>query len=298
MKDNTITFLMTNADGTTTEYTLSGKWGVTSAINFGSPPIEYQTQDYFQADGQQVLNYRLQPRAMGISIVRDKSDDWSQYWTDREAILEALRPNYVSPTQMIITRSDGKRRALYIRPEPGLAFDSDDDSVSINQVMTLTAHDPVWFNPDSTSVSFSTSTDEDLIFPATFPIKFGNAGTTYDSGDLAYAGSWETFPILTLTGPYQTATITNLGIGVSLNLVTEIVDGETRTIDFRPSTRDVYDQDGNSAWSDLSVNSNLKDFKIQPTNLLTATQQISVVLTGIDGNTAVSLTYNEKFYGF
>ncbi|PJF32817.1 MAG: hypothetical protein CUN57_03910 [Phototrophicales bacterium] len=73
-----------------------------------------------------------------------------------------------------------------------------------------------------------------------------------------------------------------------------------RIIELDPSAsggRTITDGDGVEKFEDLSADSNLIDFVIQPSDLLSTTQTIDIVLTSTDGSTAVEIEYYNRYFG-
>lgn len=289
----------TNADGTTNQLFLSGDWSLLDRGNYGSPPINWQTESYYQGHGERVVDYRLNPRAIGLTIVHNGRGTRGDYWDNRKKLLDFMRPNYARATKLVIVNADGEQRAIDVRAEPGASFEpSNDASFVINQTVQLIAHNPFWYNPSISQPAISSSVDDHLVYPITFPIEFGSSGTLYTTGDLAYSGTWRTYPKITINGAYSQATITNTGTGIELQLINSISSGEQRVIEFDPEIgRGVVDGSGLNKMSDLSISSNLVDFYIVPWSELTSTQKIEVSLTSTNGTSSVSVEYYTRYYG-
>jgi hypothetical protein len=138
------------------------------------------------------------------------------------------------------------------------------------------------------------------VFPITFPIVFSPDGTVY-TATITYVGNWNSYPIVTLDGPYTSATIRNVSTGVSVVLFIAIGAGEQRIIDFTPGAQSVTDGSGNDKFGDLSPspNSDLVDFNIRPhPAVLNGTNDIEVTLTGgAIGTSAATIDFNTRYLG-
>lgn len=289
----------TNADGTINQLFLSGDWSLLSRGNYGSPPISWLTESHYQGHGERVLDYRIGARAIGLNIVHNGRGTRADYWDNRATLLDFMRPNYASPTKLVISNSSGELRAIDVRPDPGAPFEpTDDASFVINQTIQVVAHNPFWYNPNISQPTISSTVDVNLAYPITFPISFGSSGTVFSTGDLNYQGTWRAYPKITITGGFSQATITNTGTNIELILINNIGDGDQRIIEFNPDIgRSIVDASGVNKLSDLSVNSNMVDFYIAPSSEITTTQKINVTLTGITGSSNVSIQYYTRYYG-
>jgi len=289
----------------------AGAWLIDGFANFGAAPVIYQTQEGYKLIGSRVLDFTLSDRRMSILIRQHEgSDKRYEYWTRRNQIMEFFRPNRgVNGNELTLTinhpDANGNRikRRIKCRYENGLEFEDFDDSVNafvVDVAINLIAHNPIWEDASQTIKILSTSIDTDLIFPITFPIVFGESGLIFNTGDLNYLGSWRAYPTMTITGPYSTAKVDNLGTGVFFQLSVPILTGESRVITLSEQTFSIVNDAGDSVFDELSDNSNLSEFYIPTAGEVIAggSQAIKATLQGgTDGVSGFKLEYNTAFYG-
>jgi len=155
----------------------------------------------------------------------------------------------------------------------------------------------LFFNAAITTTALSSSTQLQLVFPITFPITFGTSDTFLTTGTITYQGTWRSYPIITLNGPYDRAVITNVEAGVALFMSVAIAAGEQRIIDLTPGSQSIVDANGVNKFSDLGAGSNLIDFAIYPDPEVSGgVQTITVQLVGQVGGSA-SISYYERYFG-
>ena len=114
--------------------------------------------------------------------------------------------------------------------------------MNIDQVYGLTrfsvelyAHDPVWqANASSQVVLGLTDVSGGLSFPLTFPISFGESNT--GSVNLQNDGSYESYPVLTISGPVTDPSLENRSQGKTLSFTGTLAADETLVVDFKNRT--------------------------------------------------------------
>jgi len=266
--------------------------------NFGAPPINYITRSGYKQHGSTEVDYLLQPRDFEIEFWRAAACDRTEYWRNRAELLEILRPNRNGQLTFSVNRVDGSQRSLRVRATPGLQFNAQrTNDWNIRESISFTAFDPVWFNPTINSLAVASAISNDLVFPITFPIQFGASGRLFTQS-ITYPGTWPSYPTLTVTGPYSSATITNLTTGVTIYLTVPILAGETRTLDLTPGSQSLIDQDGDDAFGNLGPTSNLVNFNIRPDPEVSGgIQTIQAVLYGASGASGFTLEYYDKYFG-
>lgn len=268
---------------------------------FGAPPVEYQTRRGYRQDGVTELTYNLLPRPVTVSVYHPHKSDRAAYWDLRQRLLDFLRPNRGGPLVYRIIRSDGSERALTVRADPGLTYPvtGNRNSWDIEETITFIAHDPLWFDPTEAVPTISTDNGDELSFPAEAPFEFGIVGVQFSTGTLTYSGTWKTYPVLTLIGPYTSCAIYNRITGAALSFTTSIIAGERRIIDLTPGNQSVINTDGDNKFAELSPSSNLIDFYIQSelTENGTAHRLDAVFVGGTVGQSNFILEYFNRYFG-
>lgn len=259
---------------------------------YGLPPTQFVTRRGYRQHGVTEVDYLLEPRAVSVRLYHVGACSRQQYWDNRARLLEFLRPNRTGPLVLTLYQPDGAKRALSVRANPGLQFPPvgpDANAWNIDEQIEFIAFDPLWFDPDEEDHVLTGGYGSDLVFPATFPILFGPSGLQFTE-DLAYAGTWRTYPVVEIDGPYRQATVQNVGAGVRLGLTVPIAYGEKRIIDLTPGAQRIVDGNGANRFGELAPDSNLVDWAIYPEpEVAGGVQQVLVTLVGTEG----SAWYNE-----
>jgi hypothetical protein len=107
---------------------------------------------------------------------------------------------------------------------------------------------------------------------------------TFAGSPIQVDGDTQTWPVWTIIGPATSVTLVQESNGKRLELVGDINDGSTVTIDTRPRQQAVYDDSGQNLMGRLSPGFSF--FPLDP-----GRNDISVAVAGADAGTAVSLTY-------
>lgn len=269
--------------------------------NYGAPPTTYTTRRGYKQHGATEIDFLVDPRQIELHFWHAPACNRQAYWDTRLALHEILRPNRGGAMTLTLTQPGGEKRALIIRADSGFVFPPDDNNNwSIDETINCIAFDPIWFDPDQTNTDYALTqqVDTDLVFPITFPIVFGTSGVVFTTGSVTYPGTWPTYPVFTLTGPYNSVYMTNLQTGVVLTMVVAIVNGDTRIIDLKPGSQQILDEDGNSRFDELGPGSNLIDFAIQPDPIVAGgVQEIQVVMAGgIVGQSTARISYFNRYF--
>lgn len=269
--------------------------------NYGMPDVSYQTRKGYKQDGETVVDYTIGTRSIPIQLYWSGACKRSTYWANRAALLDFLRPNRGGALTLEVRQSGGNRRALKVYPAPGPTFaptSPDTNNWEIDEGLSFIAYDPIWYNPAQASTTVSGTAASSLIFPITFPITFSPDGTTYTS-TITYAGTWKTYPVITLTGPYTSATIQNTSTNITVRMLTAVGIGQSRILTFTPGSQSIVDGSGVNKFSELSDDSNIVDFNIRPSPEVSGgTNTIVVTLTGgVVGTSAVTIAYYTRYIG-
>lgn len=271
--------------------------------NYGMPPVEYLTRRGYKQDGSTVIDYTVNDRSIQVTFHQKTACTRQQYWQYRAALIDFFRPNRGGALTLTVREAGGNKRSLKIYAAPGFVFSPsapDESGFIIEEPITFIAYDPIWYDPASATTVLTGIAASQLVFPATFPIVFSPDGTTY-STTITYVGNWNSYPIVTITGPYTSATIRNASTGVSVVLFVTIGAGQQRIIDFTPGSQSIVDENGVDQFGDLSPspNSNLVDFNIRPhPAVLNGVNDIEITLVGgVIGTSAVTIEFNSRYIG-
>lgn len=244
-------------------------------------------------NGDTFLDYRYDTRKIQIAFSGLGTDEAA--WHDRRAeLLRIFRP---SRTPILLRYSRPPDRvyqwdcSVSIPPR----FNTD-DRIGFTQraVAELTAHNPFPYDPEGVSVPFALSAGgTGFVIPAVTPFTFGASTLSVTSViSLPDVAATESFPVITLTGPINTPTITNNTTGDVLAFTTNLGSGTTYTIDTRYGYKSVTDQTGAVKTGDLSSTSDLATF-----NLVPGDNSITVAGTSATVATAISFQFYKYFLG-
>lgn len=291
-------------DGQKLKFT--GEFYLRGFANFGMAPVEYITQKGYKQIGESVRDFTLSAKSIPLSIFTSENLSRTEYWQERARIIDIFRPNRglnnLNRLKITIRRKDNSRRYIYCFYENGLEFQDIDDDRNAFRIQTsvnLYCPTPIWYDANETSLSPSASVASELVFPITFPIQFASSGAVFATGDLAYTGTWRSYPTITIDGPYTTATLTLEPFGASILLANAIGVGEQRIISLSETGFSIVDENGLDAFGDVQ-SANLVDFYIRPDDQVPVgeTQLIDVnLLNGSEGTSAVTIAYNTAYIG-
>ena len=204
---------------------------------FGMPEIEYITQRGPFQHGDSILDYRLAPRILQLTY-SEKSYSRHDYWDVRAGLLDIFRPNNhnlgdFGPGTLTKFLPNGQKRAIDVFPIQGPTFtisrQGDWRETTVMDTLRFKAPDPVFYDPNQQNTLWVLATQEHLVFPITFPIRFGTL-VIDDTITVNYQGNWKDYPIITIIGPLEGAIIQNQSTGEEIRLLYTISAGETINI--------------------------------------------------------------------
>lgn len=268
--------------------------------NLGAPPTDFITRKGYKQNGVTEVDYLLQPRNITVELWQSGECDRQTYWDNRKALHDFLRPNRNGPLTFTIRTPNDDLRSIVVRADPGMVFPSQttNNNWNIDEQFDFIAFDPTFFNEALTDLVLSAATQLQLIFPITFPITFGTSDEFLTTGVISYAGTWKSYPTITLEGPYTRAVITNQATGTTVFMSVPILAGEQRIIVLTPGAQSITDANGNNKFSDLGVGTNLINFALFPDpEVPDGEQEITIQLVdGVAGVSGASLSYYERFF--
>ena len=182
--------------------------------------------------------YTAGGRLIAIEYEVHASTD-AQFRADLDTLGTALAPigTVEQPLAFLLPGMAQLGRQSYVRPLTRACIIDVDYSHRIARgVMHLFATDPRLYDVtlNSQSVGLPAS-NGGTSWPVVWPLSWGSAG----AGGLltcTNAGTFEARPVLTITGPIDNPTITNLTTGMSFTLAITLAPGDTLTIDMKART--------------------------------------------------------------
>ena len=129
----------------------------------------------------------------------------------------------------------------------------------------------------------------------------GVGTSTIDSTKaINYGGSWYAYPLIRVAGPITNPVITNETLGLKLDFTGITITGsDYYDIDCRFGYNTVIDKAGNNKIADLTDDSDLGEFRIEPPSKIAPTGINSLRVTGSGATlqTAVSMTFRVNHLG-
>ena len=132
-------------------------------------------------------------------------------------------------------------------------------------------------------------------------ILFGSA-TLSEGFVINYEGTWDAFPTISVTGPWDNFTITNGATLETLDFGYNIDSGETVVFDLAYGTKSVTNQNGTNLIGSLSTDSDLATFHLATdsevtTGLADGINPMVVTGTNLDENSALVLIWYTRYIG-
>lgn len=274
---------------------------VATIDNAGLPPVEYLTRRSYRSDKLIETGYRLNPRTFSIAYQFVQDCDRQTYWQARADLLNALRPNRGGALTVILRLDDGTQRAIQARALtpvfPAVPVEEVNE-YNFSEILQFDAFDPTFFDPTYNSTLVLNEPAEELTFPITFDddnIYFG-AGGLFGSLEIPYTGTWYTYPIITITPPYNSVRIYH----EQLNVAIEILRGsstEYMVIDLEAGT--IEDQNGDSLFNYTTPDSDLQGFRIEPDPIVpNGDNTLSFTIPGATNpSTNVMVSFRTRYIG-
>lgn len=201
-------------------------------------------------------------------------------------------------------------RDLQVMIEVGPKFSGDGLSFSnsYKEILRLTAPDPVWYNPNDLSITWSIDVTGNLIFYESpdwtdrleFPIWFSGDFLISDV-TLAYVGTWPSRPQVVLTGPFDNFVLENQSTSDRLVLNYSAASGEIVTLDLYGL--EAHNQFGvdltNYLYDSGTEDSDLVTFKLAPApQVAGGLNVLHMELTGaIPVVTTVNMSWKTRYAG-
>lgn len=266
--------------------------------NFGMAPLHMITSRSPAQQGDTTLDFRLDPRIIQIPLLVE-CETLQQQYDMRNYLLSIFKPSNVNG-RLIVTYPDGRERAITTRVLGGLDFNMETSAgYSIRSIIKFRCSDPTWYKPIPNTLPLVTISGTPMAYPKIYPTTYGTS-TFGGSYDLTYAGTWLSYPIITVTGPVTNFAITNTSSGQNITLVagTVIAAATTLRFDLRFGYKTVTDQAGVNRIGLVDATSELAQFAIFPAPDVTDAIN-TLVVTGTATTTAssVALSYYDRYIG-
>lgn len=273
-----------------------------SHAGFGLAPVHRQTIRGPQQSGDTDMGFLLDPRNIMLSI-RIMGTSLDDLFSKQAQLLQMTAPS-ASALSLCFTRlASGIVRQIDGYAVGGLDFASAQrGGFTLVTPIMIRSNDPTWYDPTTGFVGFSVGGGSGtLAVPLAVPINVG-ASTINASQAINYAGTADSYPFMTITGP-----ITNPILTVADGTNTYALDftgvtiagGDTRVIDTRYPNKTVVDASGTNKVGDLTTASALATLKITKLSPGETTHANTVTISGSSVNSAtrIDVNYFTRFIG-
>ena len=275
--------------------------------DIGLPGVDYSSKRFYQQDGETELAFFLRPRRFSLQVTQQTCNR-QELFEARQNLINFLRPNRNGLLTYTFINEAGVKRAIMGRAltTPFSAGGSDEwDEFSYTGKIQIQCQDATWFDPTAISASVARTPIEQLVFPITFPIKFGS-DERWGQADITYAGSWYSYPVIRVYGAFDRLVLTHQETGYVIDYLGSIAAGGYVEFDLRHN----YDSNGNyvgatikdhtgaNRFGYLNSTSNILKFRIEPDGVVSdGTNTITLDAPGFDTNTTFTLSYYTRYIG-
>ena len=265
---------------------------------FGLPPVSRKTERGPFQHGTSPKGIRLEPRTIQLVLMAygDTEDD---YYARRDELAYIFSPSD-DLIKLRFTLPSGAVRQIDCAYNGGPTLPSSDRYGNSQKVaVSLVADDPTWYDPTGVTVSFGVSAGGSAFnVPLAVPVNVGSS-TLDQSVSVAYTGSWDAYPVVSIYGPIANPVVTNTTTGDKLDFTgTTIGAGDIYTIDTRYGSKRVYRNVNlaDNRINELTTDSNLATFRVYRKRAVPGgVNTFRVTGTGANQVTQVYLAYNPRF---
>ncbi|MBU0493655.1 MAG: phage tail family protein [Chloroflexi bacterium] len=228
----------------------------------GMTPLHRLRERGAQQHGETDLGFRLDPRQFTL-LFGINASSLSDLWDKRATLLNYFRPHDSGTLAVRLALDNGATRQIDAVYVGALQMPTTDRQGFFQRVaVNLEAPYPVLYDPTEQEVTWALAALDNLTFPIAFDIVFGS-GVISETETIAYIGTWDSFPIIEITGPLNGPVVTNETTGDVLDLSGyNVAAGETVTIDTRYGYKSVVNNFGTNLIDELTEDSDLATFRL------------------------------------
>jgi hypothetical protein len=181
---------------------------------------------------------------------------------------------------LTVNLPDGSARCIKCHLESGLNFKRAERSGYVQDgELVLNCPDPAFSDPEPTIVNY--------LF---------KAGESLKTLAIPYGGSWRSYPLIALGGPWTNPVISHFVLGAKISLTCSLAAGEELYIELNPESRSITNQAGESKMQYLKSDSDLTGFYIE--NLVSGSDQlIGFQGTGLAAGSWCYVQYSTTYLG-
>jgi len=245
------------------------------------------------------LGVQLDPRIFSLVFVV-REPNLSDLYDTRYTLVNLFRPN-ATPVTWRFTLNNGDVRLIdAFMVSNSMNWDAGQLPLLSRFGFQFKASDPTLYalSEDSVVFALGASSDE-MEIPLAIPWKIGQS-TINQTRTVTYAGTWLTYPIITIVGPITNAVLTNTTTSEVLDFTgTTIAQGDQYVIDCRYGYKTVTDGSGTNQIAKLSADSDLGTFHLEPPDPGITSKANDFTVTGASANTLteVYVRYYKRYIG-
>lgn len=283
-------------------YALSGRepYAFISLTGMGNPPVRRIKERGPQQHGATDVGFLLDERMLSLALLITGST-LELVDSYRDDLADMLKPSN-SAGKLRVTRDDGTVRQIDCHVANAVDFPNTlQERIGASQlvVVQFEAADPIWYDPTLNNVIFDIS---DSIFgleiPIAVPVLYAGVTSLDAVESVTYAGKWETYPKIYITGPANNLVITNETTGKKLDFTGHnIGSGDIYEIDLRYGYKTITDDTGTRQNAALTDDSNLVDWSLVPSpDAPGGINDIHVeIASGLTSATLIRLEYYNRY---
>ena len=283
-----------------TEYSLSDRTLCypLGHTNLGMAPIRRLEERGPLQNGVTDRGYRYDARVIILSL-GIHGNNVAEYYAKRTTLINIFKARN-TPGRLRFTMDSIVREIEGHAVGDSLGFDdANRQNVYERIAVAIKCSDPRWYDPTMHTVTFNLGGGEDaFVVPYEVPYKMGTS--TIDlSQTINYVGTVRSYPTIRITGPITNPVIVHNTTGFKLDLTgTTIADGDWYDIDLGYTGNTIKDKAGDSVLNDLSNDSDLVEFAIEPApDVAGGVNSIQVTGSGINTSTKVDVNYYDMYIG-
>ena len=264
----------------------------TDGDNFGMAGLRRLTQRGPMQHGVSDVGFRLDPRQL-LLTVRGLASDEAGYYAARALLLKVFKPRAAAlGLRISLPPSTVRQIDCHFSGRLTLPWSTREGMIQ-RDVVQLFAPDPTWYDPVTVTTPFQqVGGGTGMPFPLLFPFTLG-ASTLAQSSVITNAGSWITYPRITITGPITNPVITNSTTGEKLDFTGHSVgNGDYYVIDTRYGYKTVTDAAGANQIAMLTADSDLATFHFEPGD-----NSVSIAGTLITAATSIVVSHYARYVG-
>lgn len=282
------------------QFSLSDRapFALVSAQGVGIAPTRRITQRGPLQHGDTDIDYRLDPRNINL-VLALTAETRSETDAARDLLAYIFGPRLLEPVVLGCIRDDGQVRHIDAHAA-GIVDTPIEDGERIGTfqrvAVQLVANDPNWYDP-AIQPSYFTSATGGWTVPMVVPFVVPTTGSFASSFPIAYLGTFDEYPAITLIGSITNPVITNLTTGDVLDFTgLSLALGQSIEIDLRYGYKTVTDNTGVNRIAALSAGSDLATWRFLSVLATTdGINNIHVQASGIAVPGGVQFRYYHRF---